>query len=163
MIILGIVTGRFDSSNQRQRVEGFKDAINKEKRIKLVDIKESHITKNGAVQAAYNLLRENPYLTAFYGTSALDGIGVDQAVKQFPYKPKPYIVVFDTLPETLSLVQEGSIDATISQYPYEMGYEAVEVLLKLKKGEHPNVLQHTDTMVISPNQLPITPAVGKEL
>jgi ribose transport system substrate-binding protein len=160
---VGIVTGRFDSSNQRLRVEGFKNAIKEEPRIHLVDMKESNITKSGALRATYDLLREYPRLTAFYGTSALDAIGIYQVVKQFQLKQEPYIIGFDTLPETLKRLSEGAINATISQYPYQMGYSAVEVLLKLKQGEHPDVLQYTDTKVIRPQHLLMKSSDRKDL
>ncbi|CAH0346476.1 sugar-binding protein [Bacillus sp. CECT 9360] len=145
---VGIVTGRLDALNQQLRINGFRDAIEQENRIELVDIKVSNITKSGALQAAYDLLREHPHLTAFYGTSALDGSGIAQVVNQFQLKPKPYIIGFDILPQTLMLLESGYIDATIAQFPYEMGFQSVEALIRIKKGEKSETLQYTQTMVI---------------
>jgi ribose transport system substrate-binding protein len=148
---VGIVTGRLDSSSQKLRIQGFKDTIQQNKRMKVVAIKESNITKSGAVQATYDLLREHPGLTAFYGTSALDGTGISQVVNQLQLDPT--IISFDILPQTIKLLEKGSIDATVAQYPYEMGYQAIELLLRLERGEHPDELQFTKTKLVRPEHI----------
>jgi ribose transport system substrate-binding protein len=150
--IVGIVTGRLDSSSQQQRIKGFKDAIQQQRRMKVVATKESNITKSGAVQATYDILREHPDVTAFYGTSALDGTGISLVVNQLQLDPT--IISFDILPQTIKLLEEGSIDATVAQYPYEMGYQAIESLLYLERGEHPEELQFTKTKLVRPEHLP---------
>jgi ribose transport system substrate-binding protein len=150
---VGIVTGRLDALNQQLRIKGFKDAIKKENRIKLVDIEVSNITKSGALQATYDLLKKHPHLNAFYGTSALDGSGIAQVVNQFKLKQSTYIIGFDILPQTLHLLEEGSIDASVVQYPYEMGYQSVEALLQLKNGDESKTLHHTLTRVIHRNDI----------
>jgi ribose transport system substrate-binding protein len=148
---VGIVTGRLDSSSQQQRIKGFKDAIQQQKRMKVVAIKESNITKSGAVQATYDLLREHPGVTAFYGTSALDGTGISLVVNQLQLDTT--IISFDILPQTIKLLEKGSIDATVAQYPYEMGYQAIELLLRLERGEHPDELQFTKTKLVRPEHV----------
>ncbi|USK36636.1 substrate-binding domain-containing protein (plasmid) [Bacillus sp. F19] len=151
---VGIVTGRFDALNQQLRIKGFKDAIKKENRIKLVDIEVSNITKSGALQATYDLLKKHPHINAFYGTSALDGSGIAQeVVNQFNLKQRTYIIGFDILPQTLLLLEEGSIDASVVQYPYEMGYQSVEALLHLKNEDESKTLHHTLTKVIRPTDI----------
>jgi ribose transport system substrate-binding protein len=149
---VGIVTGRLDSSSQQLRIQGFKDAIRPHERMKVIAVKESKITKGGAVQATYDLLREHPDLTAFYGTSALDGTGIAQVVDQLQLSS--FILSFDILPQTMKLVEKGSIDATVAQYPYEMGYQAIEMLFRLERGDHPNEFQFTKTKVVRPEHLP---------
>lgn len=145
---VGIVIGRYSGIHQKLRVQGFRDAVKKEKRIHIVGIKESKITKVGAVQATYDLLKEHPNLTAVYGTSSLDGIGIARVVKnRLPHRDL-YIIAFDTLPETIRLIEEGTIDATVVQYPYEMGKKGVDMLLKLKKGERIEPILYTETKII---------------
>ncbi|MCI2255355.1 sugar-binding protein [Domibacillus sp. PGB-M46] len=151
---VGIVTGRFQSENQKQRVEGFKEAIKKDERIQIVGIEESSITKIGAIEATYRLFHSRPDITAIYGTSALDGIGIAGVTRYFN-KKNIYVIAFDTLPETLFLLNEQAIQATVAQDPYEMGYNAVASLIKLKAGENIHPLQYTDTSIIRREDLPI--------
>lgn len=142
---VGIVTGRLHASHQKLRVQGFKDAIKHDKRIHIVDIKESNITKTGAVQATYDLIKEHPHITAFYGTSALDGLGIVEVVEN--RKQDYYIIAFDTLPATLKYINKGKIDATVVQYPIRMGENAIEALIKLINGEKVDPLQFTETKI----------------
>ncbi|WP_394186698.1 sugar-binding protein [Metabacillus halosaccharovorans] len=155
---VAIITGRHEAPHQKLRVQGFKDAVATEKRIEIVAVEESNITEIGAVEAAHQVLQQHPKLTAFYGTSALDGIGIAKVVKSQKAEDDLYIIGFDILPETLQYIEEGTIEATVVQFPYQMGYEAVEKLILLNKGEKLEPLQHTDTKVIHKDDLPISPA-----
>ncbi|APH03441.1 sugar-binding protein [Bacillus weihaiensis] len=154
---VAIITGRLEASHQQLRVKGFKDAIETENRIKIVTIEESSITEIGAVEATHQIIRRYPTITAFYGTSALDGIGIAQVVEDLKAEDDMYIIGFDILPETLDYMKKGTIEATVVQYPYQMGYEAVEKLIQLTEGEELEPLQHTDTKVIHKEDLPISP------
>lgn len=150
---VGIVTGLFDSVNLQQRVEGFKDAIRDDDRIALIDVKESAITEIGAAQATYSLLKENPQINALFGTSALDGIGMVQGVQEAGGNQRPFIISFDTLPQTISLIEQGSIAATISQYPEEMGRKAVEQMLVLMQRKPYEPIQHTGTGIVTKEEI----------
>lgn len=160
---VAIITGRQDASHQKLRVEGFKDAIATEERIEVIAVEESNITELGASEAAHKILRQYPTITAFYGTSALDGIGIAKVVSNVKAQDNLYIIGFDILPETLEYMENGTIEATVVQFPYQMGYEAVEKLIQLTNGEELEPLQHTDTKVIHKEDLPISPsAMGEE-
>ncbi|WP_338778710.1 sugar-binding protein [Metabacillus sp. FJAT-52054] len=154
---VGIITGSFEASHQKLRVQGFLDAIKSQSRIKVAAQKESNITKAGAVKAAYEFFQEYPELNAFYGTSALDGIGIAQVAEYLKKDGRTYVIGFDTLPETLKYIEKGTIQATVVQYPYQMGYKGVETLLQIKKGLSPEPIQHTDTAIIREYDLPLTP------
>ncbi|MRX72821.1 substrate-binding domain-containing protein [Bacillus lacus] len=154
---VGIVTGRLEAAHQKLRVQGFRDAVEHEKRVQILDVKESNITKIGAVEAAYGLLKAHPQITALYGTSALDGSGMAQVVERLRTDNPPYVIAFDTLPETISYLESGLIDATIVQYPYKMGYRAVQSLVALQEGKKLDELQHTETTVLRKENLPFSP------
>lgn len=150
---VGIVTGRFDAVNQQERIAGFKDKIKSHPRIHLTTTKESDITEIGAAQATYSLLKEYPEITALVGTSALDGIGMVEGLQEIAPNKAVYIAAFDILPETVQLVRENKIAATIAQYPEEMGYEAVEVMIGLQEKGLLEREIFTDTDVIEKEDL----------
>ncbi|MGX9290371.1 sugar-binding protein [Bacillus sp. A015] len=152
---VGIVTGRLDAIHQKLRVKGFRDAVSAEKRIHIAGIEESAITKSGASGAAYKLLNNHAELTAFYGTSALDGVGIIQTTEQYRSSTDFYVLAFDTLPDTIQALDDEKIDAVVVQHPYEMGYQAVESLVRLQKGEKEEALQYTGTSVIRRGDLPL--------
>jgi ribose transport system substrate-binding protein len=151
---VAIITGDLQTNHQQLRVEGFMDAIKDEKEITVLAIEESKITRVRASEKAYKILQEYPDVNAFYGTSALDGIGIAQVIEQ--YENKPYIIGFDTLPETVEYIEKGIINATVVQQPFEMGYGAVEMMVDILEGKTVPSLKHTSTVVLRKNDLSVT-------
>ncbi|MFP3471633.1 substrate-binding domain-containing protein, partial [Micrococcus sp. SIMBA_144] len=90
-----------------------------------VAIDESQITRIQAAEKTYEMIKDYPDVNAFYGTSALDAIGIVQVLESIGMTDRVYVIGFDVLPETLQLLKEGKLEATVEQKPYEMGYDAV--------------------------------------
>lgn len=151
---VAIITGSFYANHQQQRVKGFKDAVKNESGIKIIEIEESEIRRVQAAEKAYQILQKHPEVNAFYGTSALDGIGIAQMVKKYKRKGQVYIIGFDTLPETLDYIRDGTIQATVVQEPYEMGYGAVKMMIDLVKGKAVSPIVHTNTRIMRKENLP---------
>jgi ribose transport system substrate-binding protein len=152
---VAIITGNFYANHQQQRVQGFRDAVKSEEGIKIITVEESGISRVRAAEKAYQILTDYPEVTAFYGTSALDAIGIAQVVE----KRKPgtvYIMGFDTLPETLEYIAEGTIKATVVQEPYEMGYRAIQMMIDLIEGKKVPPVVHTNTRIIRAADLPVS-------
>ncbi len=145
---VGIVTGRYDSINQQERMAGFEEAIKLVERIQIVGSQESNITQIGAAQATYTLLKEHPSITALVGLSALDGLGIVEGLNEIAPFKDVYITAFDVLPRTLSLIRNGEIDVTIAQYPKEMGYEAMKLMMKLQKQDILDNEVYTRTQIV---------------
>ncbi len=147
-INVGIVIGSAEGLNQQLRLKGFNDAIASVDRIQLSAISESSISEIGAAQATYDLLKNNPEINAMFGMSALDGIGIVQGVEEMNLANYPFIVSFDILPETLSLIEQDKIVATIAQYPNQIGRSAIELMLDLKDMQPVDQLNFTDSGVL---------------
>ncbi|MDF2902903.1 MAG: periplasmic binding protein/LacI transcriptional regulator [Bacillus sp. (in: firmicutes)] len=154
---VGIVTGSFTAANQKLRVQGFRDAVEYNKGIKIIAIEESNITRVEAADKSFKLLKEHPEINAFFGTSALDGIGIVKAVDQLGLLNQMYIISFDALPETITYLDKGVIDATIVQEPYEMGYRAVKMMVQQLEGKEIPKVNLTETKVIHKEELPLIP------
>ncbi|SFM26632.1 ribose transport system substrate-binding protein [Gracilibacillus orientalis] len=142
------IIGLKDAQNQMERLEGFEEAISQEERIELVAVAESNITELGAADATYQLLKSRSDITAIFGISALDGMGIVQAIDEFQPTTRPYVLAFDILPETLELIEDDKIQATIAQYPEEMGKMAVKEMYQLHQKDQPENIHHTKTGVI---------------
>jgi len=153
---VGIVTGLFGAVNLKERVRGFLDAVKREDGIRILDMKESKITRIGAASAAYSLASTYPELDAFVGTSALDGVGIVQMMNDDKNSYAPIIprdkhisvIAFDDLPETMDWIDKGMIDATIVQQPYQMGVKGVELLLDYIAGKKIVTVYNTDAKIV---------------
>lgn len=151
---VGIITGSFQSNSQKQRVKGFRDAVKGTPGIDIVAIEASHISRVQAAEKAYKIFRNHPDVTAFFGTSALDGLGISAIAQSLGKTDDVYILAFDKLPETLKLIKEGVIDATIAQKPYEMGYKSVDMMVQVLNGKNVDKITPVPTKVIDASDLP---------
>lgn len=157
---VAIITGSFMKNHQLQRIKGFEDAVKNEPGIHIVDKQESNISRVRAAEKAYQILQTHPEVNAFFGTSALDGSGIAEVVEKYKQKGQIYIMAFDTLPETLNYMEKGTIQATVVQEPYQMGYGAVKLMIDIVKGKSVPSVVHTDTRILREKDLPKT-EIGK--
>ncbi|UOQ44421.1 sugar-binding protein [Halobacillus salinarum] len=150
---VGIITGSFDTRNMQLRVQGFKDALQQSSNVHILDIRESHITRIQAAEKTEQMIQKHPEIDAFFGTSALDCFGIVSSLQQRGRIDGTYIIAFDTLPETLDLIREGIVDATVEQTPYQMGYESVNLIKSITQGNKVSKIHHTDTSIIRKQNL----------
>ncbi|WP_227522098.1 sugar-binding protein [Bacillus solitudinis] len=146
--VVGIITGSLTSSHMQQRVQGFKDAVSHLKGIEIIAIEESNIMRIEAEEKANKILTEFENITAFLGTSALDGLGIHAAIKRLGKEDQVYVIAFDALPETMKLLKENKIHAVVAQEPYEMGIKGVELLISVLEGEFVEDLNYTSTNIL---------------
>ncbi|SFO97270.1 sugar-binding protein [Salibacterium halotolerans] len=145
---VGIITGNLESLNQKERIRGFEEAVAGRDRVEVVAVRESNISEVGAAEAAYTMIKQHSDINALFGTSALDGIGMVQGVEDIKVEGRPYMLAFDILPETMKLLEEGRLDATIAQYPERMGEKGIEIMIEVLEEGYTDPVHHTKTKVI---------------
>ncbi|WP_208589551.1 sugar-binding protein [Gracilibacillus suaedae] len=145
---VGIITGSFENAHHQLRVEGFRDVVEQEPGIDIVAIEESNITRVVAEEKTHNMLSDYPDITALYGTSALDGIGMVAAAESLGVEESLYMIAFDVLPANIALLKEERVDVLIGQKPYEMGNRSVELMLDLMNNQEVQEVYHTNASVV---------------
>ncbi|WP_078552587.1 sugar-binding protein [Bacillus alkalicellulosilyticus] len=145
---IGIITGTEFANNLVLRVQGFMDAISESNDIEVISMESSNISRIQAAEKAYQMLRNYPEITAFFGTSALDGIGIAQAIEKHHSHSDILVFAFDDLEETIELMKQAQIFATLKQEPYEMGYRGVTLLIDHIEGEPIQTINYTTTEVL---------------
>ncbi|WP_071395005.1 sugar-binding protein [Bacillus tuaregi] len=152
---VGIITGSLSNTHHQQRVEGFIDVVKQYEGIKIVAIEESNITRVDTEEKAYEMLIEHENITAFYGTSSYNGIGIVAAAKSLKRQDDLYVITFDNIDENLQLLETGEINAIVEQLPYEMGQKSVEVMMDILDNRGVQDVYHTDLSIIRRSDLPI--------
>ncbi|WP_138420552.1 sugar-binding protein [Aquibacillus sediminis] len=128
---VGIVTGSLDNPHHQQRVQGFKEVVEHAEGIEIIALEESNITRVEAEEKAYKMLLEHENITAFYGTSSYNGMGIVAAAKSLKKQNDMYVITFDAIDENIALLENTDIDAIVEQQPYEMGYQSVQLMLDI--------------------------------
>jgi ribose transport system substrate-binding protein len=125
---IGVIIGSHDAPNQEERLQGFLSIVKTLPNVEVVNVVVSNISRIQATQTAEKMLKNDPEINLMVGTSALDAVGILQAVKSLHRSGSVKIFGFDDLEETKVAISKGEIEATIIQKPEEMGREAIKEL-----------------------------------
>jgi len=119
--------------NHQERTEGFRDTIAREfPDIRVVEVADGKGEIIGSRDAAREILRKYPEVDGLFATQANGGVGIGMAVKEMGLAGQKVIIGFDTDKGTLDLVKEGTINATLAQGTWNMGYWSLMGLFHLR-------------------------------
>jgi ribose transport system substrate-binding protein len=144
-----IYVGRLDAENAIERRQGVLDELAGRERGKVTpnkkDIKVGKytvldtMTDNGKSEVCQDkvedTLTKNPDVSCLIGLWEYNPPAMLRAVKSSKLDRKPILVGFDENEETLEGIKQGQIVATVVQNPYQFGYQSVEILAALAKGD----------------------------
>ena len=115
--------------NIEERLKGYEDAIARSPDIKIVSV----VATGGDSNSAFDTTSEAIYKTgkdkidAFVCLESTSGNAVGEVLKTKKITDR-IVIAMDVSEETLSLIGDGTIDSTISQKPYTMGYFGLKAL-----------------------------------
>jgi methyl-accepting chemotaxis protein len=123
---LCVIVGDEHSINYRLRAKGVMSRLaEKYPGIELVETRESHESGEATYAAVAGLLEKHKNLECVYVTEGTTPQFAARAVVDAGRAGKTAVVGHDTTDDTMELVAQGIIGATISQDPYAQGYDAV--------------------------------------
>jgi len=126
-------------------VQGTMTAIDREKGVRQ-GLANHNITKiygpyfsDGLSEKASRITKEiisaKPEINGIIGLNEGSTVGVARALKEMGLSGKIKLVGFDNSFDEIKLIEEGVIQATVVQNPFNMGYRAIEMAIKSLKGE----------------------------
>jgi ABC-type sugar transport system substrate-binding protein len=130
---IALLGGFADSVNSKLRLSGFARGIQRS-RMKVVARVTANYRRDTAALAAERLLHARPHLAGFFAVNDLMALGVASAVRAAGKTGQVDIIGVDGIAEALDAIDDGSISATVSQYPYVMGRMAVEACVAAAHG-----------------------------
>lgn len=112
------------------RADGVKKALEGTD-IKVVAQLDTNCETAKGVSASENILTSHPNLSGFFGACGAAILGAEQALKGQP----ALTVGYDALEPEVKAVLAGKQDATVAQFPEEIGREGVEAARKALLGQ----------------------------
>ncbi len=109
--------------------------------------------------AVENAMLANPDVDGLLSLECCSTPPDGEYVKRNDLKGEVIVVGFDELPQTLELIQEGYVQASLSQAPERQGYEAVNMLVQFLNGE---TISDVDTGIEVINQDNVEKWLGGE-
>jgi len=132
---VAILHGSLTAFNAIERVQGFEEALAAYPDIEIVAVEPTEDSPATALSKAEALLQAYPDLAAFYGVTGAGVPGASGAVKQAGKCGQVKVVGFDVVPQGIEAMRDGCADVLISQRPYGMTQETLEMLQALHNGE----------------------------
>jgi ABC-type sugar transport system substrate-binding protein len=130
---VALLAGFADSVNSKLRLSGFVRGIRRS-RLKVVARVTANYRRDTAALAAKRLLHARPHLSGFFAVNDLMALGVADALRTAGKTGDVEIIGVDGIAEALDAIDDGSMSATVSQYPYIMGRMAVEACIAAARG-----------------------------
>lgn len=151
---VAILNGALTALNAQQRVQGFKEALQKYPDIKIVADEPTEDDPALSLSKAEALLQAHPDLVGFYGVTGTGVPGAAGAVKQANKCDSVKVVGFDVVPQGIEFMRGGCVTALISQKPFGMTAQALDILVDLHNGKKPDKTNiDTGVVVVYPNTL----------
>ena len=151
---VAILNGALTALNAQQRVQGFKEALQKYPDIQIVADEPTEDDPALSLSKAEALLQANPDLAGFYGVTGTGVPGAAGAVKQANKCDSVKVVGFDVVPQGIEFMRDGCVTALISQRPYGMTAQALDIMVDLHNGKTPAETNiDTGVEVVTPDTL----------
>jgi ABC-type sugar transport system substrate-binding protein len=131
---VALIGGFAGSVNSKRRFSGFERGL-RGTRVSVVVRVDADYSRPRAEVAAGRILHQHPRLSGFFAVNDEMALGVVDAVRATG-RTGVTIVGVDGIPEALDAVRDGTLGATVSQYPYVMGQMAVEACIAGARGAH---------------------------
>lgn len=136
------------SSQSTDRMGGFVDtAAEKYPGIEVVANQPGDWEREAGMNAAANMLQANPDIDLIYALCDESALGAVQAVKEANSSAK--VIGFDGNPNAVASILAGELYATISGNGSGTGYQCVETLDQIFKGETVEKFVRIDTIMVS--------------
>ena len=127
---MAVFVGFFSADNAAQRLKGIEDAI-AGRGIEIVEKREDQTDRAKARSNVEDILNARPDLALVCGLWSYNGPAIAAAIEGAGKRGKVKAAVFDEEEGTLAGIAAGTLDATVVQRPFEMGYRSSKWMHRL--------------------------------
>lgn len=143
------LSSRSGSLAEKERMDGFKEAVVDSPGALYAGNYEFDGTEDAAYEQVKNLLSMYPDIQGIAGLNEAATLGAARAVKEKRWTDRIKIVGFDSSIYQIKLLEEGILQATVVQKPFNMGYLSVETAVQALNGIKVNPKVNIDAIVIT--------------
>lgn len=130
---LGSSIGSYSTA---QRCGGFIDTMKElDPTATILDTVYAEYEATKAAELASGAIMGNPSLSGIFCASSAVATGAASAVMEAGLRGKVKLAAFDADPQQIEDLEAGAYDVVIAQDPYQMGYDAVKILVDYALGK----------------------------
>ena len=130
---VGIVAGDLKQKCHRERVEGFKEYMKSETEMQVEFVESGYANLQMSEQKVRDLINQHPQVKGIMATSGVTAMGLADELRDTEIK----IVAVDAQEDSLEAVEKGELTALAAQSGYQLGYETISYIEKLRRKENP--------------------------
>ncbi len=132
---VGILEGIPGHDTGDSRLRGFRDAVKDVPGITIVASQPANWERDQGFNVFQNMLQAHPDIDTVFAASDLMALGAIEAIAAAGKTGKIRVVGFDALDDAKKAIAAGTMDASVAQFPAEMGKIAIESAVKVLRGE----------------------------
>jgi len=117
------------------RLFGFREAVAASPGVKIVVSQTANWERDQGFTVFQNMLQAHPEIDAVFACNDMMALGAVEAIAAAGKTGRIRVVGFDAVDDARKAITAGAMDASIAQFPSEMGRLAVESAVRLLKGE----------------------------
>jgi LacI family transcriptional regulator len=125
---VAIITGMLHTEEHRQKVEGFKARFSQSSLAGSIRVVEAHESEVESYGKTRELLNQGTKLRGIYVTT-VNCLPVCRAVSEHRQPHEVELITTDIFPQMVPYFEQGIIGASIYQDPYQLGRNAVRILV----------------------------------
>lgn len=137
---VGVMANTPDTFNTSLRDRGFRRAFE----YTAFTVAPTIYANGNPLSITESVIEHSDYV-GFFGSNQTSTLRIGEQIKNSG--SKQIVVGFDTAGETLDLIENGVIYATLKQNAYKMGHDGIEIAIKAVLGEHDSNNFNIDTGV----------------
>jgi ribose transport system substrate-binding protein len=132
---IGILEGIPGHETGDSRLRGFKDAIAGQPGMSIAASQPANWERDQGFNVFQNMLQAHGDIDTVFAASDLMALGAVEAIAAAGKTGKIRVIGFDALDDAKKAIAAGTMEASVAQFPYEMGKAAVESAAKVLAGE----------------------------
>ena len=117
------------------RVKGFRAAVAAAPGIAIVASQPANWERDQGFTVFQNILQAHPEIDTVFACNDMMALGAVEAIASAGRTGKIRVLGFDAVPDARKAIVDGKMEASVAQFPDEMGRTAVESAVKALKGE----------------------------
>jgi ribose transport system substrate-binding protein len=132
---VGILEGIPGHETGDSRLRGFLDAIKGSTGVTVAASQPANWERDQGFNVFQNMLQAHPDINTVFACSDLMALGAIEAIAAAGKTGKIRVIGFDALDDAKKAIAAGTMEASVAQFPAEMGRAAVESAVKVIRGE----------------------------
>jgi ribose transport system substrate-binding protein len=117
------------------RLRGFRDGIKDTPAVRIVASQPANWERDQGFNVFQNMLQAHPEIDTLFACNDMMALGATEAIRAAGKTGSIRVVGFDAVADARKAIEEGTMLASVAQFPDEMGRLAVENAVHAIKGE----------------------------